>query len=233
MSESRLKSSGTKGSVLIRDTHCALQAELRNIRKSSIHFFIPFALERSPTGKLLPRPGEGVERDLKQCHRETARSPIRVLKPLAFGHTIQPSKSRIRHERYPSPPPGLSTHLWPQLPADSHKLPRTRSRFGQVHIRTHSMDFINYEAISRKPHITGVDMSKALARDKEVGVDLEEVLGRMTFKLPEHVRKFKGFYEGSGLKSNGLEKPQTLFKDGEVLTDDIQKRMQTIKLHLA
>jgi len=76
-------------------------------------------------------------------------------------------------------------------------------------------------------------MSKALARDKEVGVDFEEVLGRTAYKLPEHVRKFKGFYEGSGLKSTGLEKPQTLFKEGDVLTDDIQKRMQTIKQHLA
>ena len=76
-------------------------------------------------------------------------------------------------------------------------------------------------------------MSKALARDKEVGVDLEEVLGKMAFKLPEHIRKFKGFFEGSGLKSNGMEKPQSLLKEGDVLTDDIQKRMQVIKQHLA
>ena len=232
MSESRLRSGSPKGSDLILSTRQALQAELSDIRKSSINFFIPFAMERSPTGKLLPRLSDEAERNLKQCHRNTARSAVRVLKPLVFGYTLHPSRSRIKHDRYPSPPPGMTKHVWPLPRTDKRKLVPARNRFGEMHTRAHSMDFINYEAISQKQHITGVDMSKALARDKEVGVDLEEVLGKMAFKLPDHVRKFKGFYEGSGLKSNGMEKPQTLFKEGNVLTDDIQKRMHEIKQHL-
>lgn len=94
------------------------------------------------------------------------------------------------------------------------------------------MDFISADALNKKKHITGVDMAKLLARDKEVGMDMNELLTDLNDRLPAHVRKFKGFYEASGLKSSGMEKPQVLMRDGDMMTDDIQKRMQALKLHL-
>ena len=174
-------------------TQESLRAQLQDVKKSTIDFFVPFACERSSTGKLLPPIKESSTLLLKKSISEAPAPQPPVSKPkVAFNSSIVRTKSRVTYDRYPSPPPGIYTPTVKHLtrsPSFNVKRKETQSRFRTTHMRVHSTDFINYDSIMQhRNHITGVDMSKALAREKEPEADIEESLNKMTIRLPDHIR---------------------------------------------
>ena len=220
------------GSLTLRARE-ALQPLLSDVRRDSIRFFIPFTLERSPTGKLLPLVCESTPVPLKKQNSEQLmgnRDGKQVRPPIAFNSKIDKSKSRVVHERFPSPPPGLYTPEPRSTPLPLPMVRKHKPRFRQQHTRVLSLNSIDYDAIIKdRKHIAGVDMAKTLARDKEQMLDAEELLNHWSLKLPDHLRRFKGFYDVSGLKSTGMDRPVVLEQASSHLSNQIKERMSSIR----
>lgn len=219
------------GSLTLR-TREALQPLLSDLRRDSIRFFVPFALERSPTGKLLPLASESTPLPLKKQNSQQQLRDIeeKVRPPVAFNTTVKKSKSRVVHERFPSPPPGLYTPEPSCTPQPVLKLQKAKPRFRPQHTRVYSLNTVDYDAIIKdRKHIAGVDMAKSLARGKDSMPDFEEMLNHWSIRLPDHLRRFKGFYDVSGLKSNGMDRPVVLEQASAQLSTQIKERMNSIR----
>jgi hypothetical protein len=72
-------------------------------------------------------------------------------------------------------------------------------------------------------------MAKTLARDKDQMLDAEELLNHWSVKLPDHLRRFKGFYDVSGLKSTGMDRPVVLEQASSQLSNQIKEKMNSIR----
>lgn len=219
------------GSLTLR-TREGLEPLLEDIRKDSIRFFVPFTVERSPTGKLLPPVSESTHVPMKKSFSNVHSTyPVRLHPSVAFNSTTSKTKPRVKHDRFPCPPPGYYTPEPRLLPSHTPILKSTVSpRFRPPHTRVVSIDSVNYDAIVKdRKHIAGVDMAKSLAREKEKMLDFEVVLNPLTVKLPDHLRKFKGFYDVSGLKSTGMDRPMILEQSSTQLTNQIKERMNSIR----
>lgn len=220
------------GSLTLR-TREALQPLLSDLHRESIHFFVPFTLERSPTGKLLPPASESTPLPLKKQHSQQQLRDIEEKQPrppIAFNTTVKKSKSRVVHERFPSPPPGLYTPEPSSTPHPVLTTHKPKPRFRPQHSRVYSLNSVDYDAIVKdRKHIAGVDMAKALARGKDTMPDCDEMLNHWTVRLPDHLRRFKGFYDVSGLKSNGMDRPVVLEQASAHLSSQIKERMSLIR----
>ncbi len=84
-----------------------------------------------------------------------------------------------------------------------------------------------YQGVDR--HVAVVDMARLTARARAtVLAEEEKWLFAPKFELPEHLRKFKGFYDVSGLDSHKIEDPDTLFAKALTTKSTIKAKIAEI-----
>ena len=189
--------------------------------------FIPFVNERDSVGRLLSHP---FSPSSVQSPRTALVSPSAVKTKSVFFRTAEATTPKLKRARYVSPPVGFYNVLnSPKTPV--HRPPTSPTVPSPKHRPLRSTDMLNmhevYQGVDR--HVAVVDMARLTARARAAVLTEEEKwLFAPKFELPEHLRKFKGFYDVSGLDSHKIEDPDTLFAKAITTKSKIKAKIAEI-----
>ena len=191
------------------------------------HCFIPYVNERDSVGRLLSQPYSPYT---LQLPRTVLLSPSSPKTKSVFFRTAEVTSAKLKRARYVSPPVGFYNP--PSSPkAFLHRPPTTSTLPSPKHRPLHSTDMLDrqeiYTAVDR--HVAVVDMARLTARARAAAMTEEEKwLFAPKFELPEHLRKFKGFYDVSGLDSHKIEDPTSLFAKVKATKSTIKAKIAEI-----
>lgn len=191
--------------------------------------FIPFVNERDATGKLLLR--TLMTDEPQRQHSAAGFTPRAGKRNAVFFRTADATSPKLKRERYVSPPIAFYD-VCPRPHTIQKRLsmaspPPPVPQMG----RARSTDFLNVEEMYRKvdKHVMVVDMARVTARARAQEMTEEEKwLFAPKFELPEHLRKFKGFYDVSGLDTHRIEEPSALFAPAVSMKGTIRSKMKEI-----
>lgn len=201
-----------------------------HLAKDAQRCFIPFVNERDSVGRLLWRPYSPLTAPAQRSVMSGTLSPrFQKTKPVFF-RTATLTKAKLKRARYVSPPIGFY-NIQPSPKTPTHRPPTSPVVPIPKHRNIRSTDLLNmhevYHGVDR--HVAVVDMARLTARSKAAVLTEEEKwLFAPKFELPEHLRKFKGFYDVSGLDSHKIEDPVTLFSKAAAVKSTIKAKIADI-----
>ena len=213
-----------------KPTNSLLQPLDVRLPKEAQQVFIPFVNERDATGKLLWR--TLLTDEPFRPHPPAITTPRHSKPNAVFFRTADTTSPKLKRARYVSPPIGFYDVGQRPLTIQKKRLNTAAViQHSQQMSRARSTDFLNIDEVFRRvdKHVSVVDMARVTARARaQVMTEEEKWLLAPKFELPEHLRKYKGFYDVSGLDTHRIEDPTTLFAPATSMKGTIKSKMKEI-----
>lgn len=226
-------------SISYSTKHIQTYLHSRSNSLTSRNSFVPFVNERDATGKLLKKDQTKSNPVITKKHassqeilsKKSNYSNLSNTRNVAFLSAVQPNKSRIKRNRYPSPPVGL---YHPQETESTRNTKRTSFMKGNSdssntqYVRVASLDRVDHETGNKNltRRVQGFSMSKQIARNKPEDCKYDD-WQKPKVILPEHLSKYKGMYHQSGFAQLSIEKFPKKFMEISKKQEDLIKQKLT------